>query len=155
MFKTAPPLRRSLLSLALSLLLHGGVLVGVVALAAAAAATLLGVALVSAGVLAEKRFFPIVNVIVVVCGGMGLAGIWAAGRKCLLDLAPPDQIGAYFSLYVLSQKVSVIGSLTFFTLAAKVSYRAAILTQAALLIPGLMLIFAFRYPDRDYAPSDE
>ena len=37
MFKIATPLRRSLLSLALSLLLHGGVLVGVVALAAAAA----------------------------------------------------------------------------------------------------------------------
>jgi len=119
-----------------------------------AAATLLGIALLSAGILTEKHHFPLVNVILVVCGGMGLAGIWAAGRKCLLDLAPPDQIGAYFSLYVISQKVSVVGSLTFFTLASMVSFRVAILSQAALLIPGLILIFAFRYPDRNYAPSD-
>ncbi len=118
------------------------------------AAALLGLTLLTAGVLAEERYFPIVNAVVVLCGGLGLAGIWAAGRKCLLDLAPPDQVGAYFSLYVISQKVSVIGSLTFFTLADVFSYRVAILSQVALLLPGLILIFIFRYPERNYETAE-
>ena len=61
MFKTATPLRRSLLSLALSLLLHGGVLVGVVALAAAAAgrpAALSPASLILVSVLAPPQVLP-------------------------------------------------------------------------------------------------
>ena len=61
MFKTATPLRRSLLSLALSLLLHGGVLVGVVALAAAAAgrpAALSPASLIFVSVSAPPRVLP-------------------------------------------------------------------------------------------------
>lgn len=46
-------------------------------------------------------------------GGIGLAGIWAAGRQLLVLLAPPEKLGEYAGFYGITSKLSVIGSTTF------------------------------------------
>ncbi len=43
-------------------------------------------------------------------GAFALAGLWTAGRKVLLDLAPDGKQGEYFGVYGLITKVSIIGS---------------------------------------------
>jgi UMF1 family MFS transporter len=55
-------------------------------------------------------------------GAFGLAGIWTAGRKLLIVLAPRADLGMYFGLYGVTNKVSVLGSTTF-ALVADIAYR--------------------------------
>jgi UMF1 family MFS transporter len=78
-------------------------------------------------------------------GAIGLAGIWTAGRKMLLDLAPPDKIGEYFGLYGVTNKLSTLSALAF-ALAHDLSggYRASLIVLAVFLVPGIILIFLVR-----------
>ncbi len=72
-------------------------------------------------------------------GAFALAGVWTAGRKRLIELAPPDAVGEYFGLYNLTTKISVIGSLVFSILADRYGFRIALLSG---MIPsGLGAIF--------------
>jgi UMF1 family MFS transporter len=43
-------------------------------------------------------------------GGLGLSGIWTAGRKLLIELSPREKVGEYFGLYGITTKLSVVGS---------------------------------------------
>ena len=75
-------------------------------------------------------------------GGFGFAGVWTAGRKWLLEWAPPNQVGEYFGLYNLTTKVSVVGSLIFSLLADGLGFHAALLS---LVVPsGIGFIFLWR-----------
>ena len=79
-------------------------------------------------------------------GALGLAGIWTAGRKLLIELSPRHKLGEYFGLYGISTKLSVIGSALFGLTADWVTHwtgsdlsgwRAAMLLQAVPLVLGL------------------
>lgn len=84
--------------------------------------------------------------LVVLCGfgGVGLAGIWTAGRKLLIDLAPRDQIGRYFGLYGVTNKVSVIGCAIFGLLMDTLSPRIALISLVVPLVFALFCVYRMR-----------
>ena len=57
--------------------------------------------------------FGVFRLVVVTAGAFAISGIWTAGRKVLLELAPKDRVGEYFGLYGLTTKISVVASLLF------------------------------------------
>ncbi|MBM4037544.1 MAG: MFS transporter [Planctomycetes bacterium] len=66
-------------------------------------------------------------------GSGGLAGVWVAGRKFLLDIAPPEKVGEFFGFYGVTQKLSVFGCTLFALMADWTgSYRVAL---SSLLVP--------------------
>jgi len=82
-------------------------------------------------------------------GGLGLAGIWTAGRKLLIDLAPREKLGEYFGLYGITTKLSVVGSAVFGITVDAVTrisgsdltgWKAALLLQAVPLVLGLLFL---------------
>ena len=82
-----------------------------------------------------------------VFGGYGLSTVWVAGRKMLLGLAPPGQVGKYFGLYNVGHKLSMIGMVLFGVLADMRigesqggGYRAGLLVQLVCMAVGLVLI---------------
>jgi len=77
-------------------------------------------------------------------GGVGLAGVWTAGRKILLELVPPDQVGRYFGLYGITTKVSVIGSTVFGVLMDVLGPRPAILSQVFFLAVAFFCLWKMR-----------
>ena len=77
-------------------------------------------------------------------GGVGLAGVWTAGRKILLELVPPDQVGRYFGLYGITTKVSVVGSTVFGVLMDLLGPRAAILSQVLFLAVAFFCLWQMR-----------
>ncbi len=85
----------------------------------------------------------------VTMGAFGLAGIWTAGRKLVLLLAPPERVGEYFGLYGITVKLSVVGAVVF----AEVEYahgtRTAMLAQSAQLLLGLVCLCMVRSPTRN------
>lgn len=79
-------------------------------------------------------------------GAFGMAGIWTAGRKLLLQLAPPDRVGEYFGLYGITVKVSVLGSTLYGVLADRFGSVPALLAQLAPLLLGLGCLAMVRMP---------
>jgi len=86
-------------------------------------------------------------------GGLGLAGIWTAGRKLLIELAPRERLAQYFSLYGLSTKVSIIGSAVFGTIVDitrrttgddLLAWKAALFLQVVPLALGLFFLMLVR-----------
>ncbi len=80
-------------------------------------------------------------------GGYGLSTIWVAGRKMLLDLCPPGQVGKYFGLYNVGHKLSMVGILLFGLLAdidiaglEAGGYRAGMLVQILTMSAGAACI---------------
>lgn len=108
-----------------------------------------------------------------VAGAFGLAGIWTAGRKVLLLVAPPDDIAQYFGLYGITLKLSVLGSTSFAVIADVIfawqktkvaedialatSQKAAIGFQLIQLLLGLGLLYVIRWrdiPDDNFPDED-
>lgn len=79
-------------------------------------------------------------------GAFGLAGIWTAGRKVLLALAPPDRVGEYFGLYGITVKLSVLGAVVFAEVDDRIGPRAAMLAQGIQLLIGLACLCIVRIP---------
>ena len=50
-------------------------------------------------------------------GGPGVAGLWVAGRKWVVELAPPGDVGTLFGFYGFSNKLSLL-NLTLFSFLA-------------------------------------
>jgi len=87
--------------------------------------------------------------VILVFGSGGLAGIWTAGRKWLLDIAPPGRVGEFFGLYGVTIKLSVFGCSLFALLADTTqSYRVALLGQLVFLVPGICFLVAAKPPRR-------
>ncbi|HUT34786.1 MAG TPA: MFS transporter [Planctomycetota bacterium] len=87
--------------------------------------------------------------VILLFGSGGLAGIWTAGRKWLLDIAPPDRVGEFFGLYGVTIKLSVLGCSVFALLADWThSYRVALLGQLVFLVPGICFLAAAKPPQR-------
>ncbi|MGC6487150.1 MAG: MFS transporter [Planctomycetota bacterium] len=88
----------------------------------------------------------------VALGAFGLTGIWTAGRKVVVQLAPPDQIGQYFGLYGITVKLSVFGALVYGYVDHAFGARPALLAQSTQLLLGLACLFMVRLPQtRDAA----
>jgi UMF1 family MFS transporter len=86
-------------------------------------------------------------------GSLGLAGIWTAGRKLLIELSPREKLGEYFGLYGITTKLSVLGSaifgLVFDTVSKATSnelygWKAALTLQAVPLLIGLLFLALVR-----------
>lgn len=86
-------------------------------------------------------------------GAFGMAGVWTAGRKVLLLLAPKDQVGEYFGLYGITVKISVLGSTTYGFIADRGGSVPALLAQVAPLLLGLLALAMVRMPATTPAPQ--
>jgi MFS transporter, UMF1 family len=82
----------------------------------------------------------------VALGAFGLAGVQTAGRKIVVLLAPKEQIGAWFGLYGITLKLSVVGGLAYGLIADAAGPRAAMLAQAVPLLLGLWCLAMVRMP---------
>lgn len=81
--------------------------------------------------------------IMVVLGGPGVAGLWVAGRKWVVQLAPPGKVGTLFGFYGLSNKLSLL-NLTLFSLLADAtgSYTCSVGVLVNSLILGIMILLS-------------
>ncbi len=89
----------------------------------------------------------------VALGAFGLTGIWTAGRKVVVLLAPPDQVGQYFGLYGITVKLSVFGGLLYGLVHDAYGSKPAMLAQSAQLLLGLWCLFMVRLPSERAAPT--
>ena len=78
----------------------------------------------------------------VVLGGLGASGTWLAGRRMLVDLAPPERLGEYMGLLGITRKASVLGTLLLASLADSRGWRFAILALVVPLVAGAGLLLA-------------
>lgn len=76
-----------------------------------------------------------------VFGSLGLAGIWTAGRKALVDLAPREKLGEYFGLYGITTKLSVFGGWIFTALLDAFTPRIAMISQIAIGVLALCFLW--------------
>ena len=84
-----------------------------------------------------------------VLGAFGLAGVWTAGRKMIVLLAPPDRIGEFFGLYGITVKLSVVGSAVYGLVADAYGCKPAMLAQGIQLLIGLgcLAMVRVKHPD--------
>ncbi|MEC7724104.1 MAG: MFS transporter, partial [Planctomycetota bacterium] len=80
----------------------------------------------------------------VALGGFGLTGIWSAGRKVIVMLAPPEMLGQFFGLYSITAKLSVFGQLIYAVVHDAHGSKPAMLAQSAQLILGLCCLLKVR-----------
>lgn len=70
--------------------------------------------------------FWLFRLVAVTAGAFAISGIWTAGRKVLLELAPANSVGEYFGLYGLTTKISVVASLLFSVTADVSGFQSAL-----------------------------
>lgn len=98
----------------------------------------LGLCIVVAGLVRERA---VVVPTILLFGSGGLAGVWVAGRKFLLDVAPEGKVGEFFGLYGVTQKLSVFGCTAFAAVADWTgSYRVALLSLLVPLAVGIVFL---------------
>lgn len=88
----------------------------------------------------------------VALGAFGLTGIWTAGRKVVVMLAPPERIGEFFGLYGITVKLSVVGVLVYARVADGFGVKAGMLAQSVQLSVGLGCLLMVRLPPSPPAP---
>jgi MFS-type transporter involved in bile tolerance (Atg22 family) len=76
----------------------------------------------------------------VIGGGYGAAGIWLAGRRALVDLAPPERLAEHMGLLGVTRKASVFGTVVLASLADARDWRYAILALVVPLLGGAALL---------------
>jgi len=81
-----------------------------------------------------------------VFGAIGLAGVWTAGRKVVVLLAPPEALGSCFGLYGITVKLSVVGSALYGFLEFHAGPKPAMLAQGVQLLLGLGCLLMVRLP---------
>jgi UMF1 family MFS transporter len=89
----------------------------------------------------------------VALGAFGLTGIWTAGRKVVVLLAPPDKIGQYFGLYGITVKLSVIGGVVYGLVHDEFGSKPAMLAQSSQLLLGLLCLLMVRLPSNRVAAA--
>ena len=82
----------------------------------------------------------------VALGAFGLTGIWTAGRKVIVLLAPKERIGEYFGLYGMTVKLSVFGGAIYGEIATRSGAKPAMLAQSVQLLVGLACLAMVRLP---------
>ena len=101
-------------------------------------------------ILSLTNRFEIFQAVGIVGGGFAFAGIWTAGRKRVVELAPAGEVGGYFGLYNLTTKISVFWSLLFSVLADGFGFRAAL---SSLVIPSALGLFLISRRNASPYPS--
>jgi UMF1 family MFS transporter len=84
-------------------------------------------------------------------GAFALTGIWTAGRKVVVMLAPPARVGAYFGLYGITVKLSVLGGAVYGVVADTWGTKPAMLAQGVQLLLGLGCLSMVRLPRAEAA----
>jgi len=87
---------------------------------------------------------------IVLLGGPGVAGIWVAGRKWVVDLSPGGETGAFFGLYGLTNKLSILNAPLFALLA---DVTDDYLCSALLLLVSLLVGVGFLISSRRCAST--
>jgi UMF1 family MFS transporter len=82
----------------------------------------------------------------VALGAFGIAGMWTAGRKVVILLAPQERIGEFFGLYGITVKLSVIGSSVYGIVADHFGAKPGMLAQSVQLCLGLVFLMLVRLP---------
>jgi UMF1 family MFS transporter len=82
----------------------------------------------------------------VALGAFGLTCVWSAGRKVIVLLAQPDEIGRYFGLYGITVKLSVIGGVVYGLVNDSFGSKPAMLAQSLQLLLGLACLLMVRLP---------
>jgi len=82
----------------------------------------------------------------VALGAFGLVGIWTAGRKVVVMLAPKERIGEYFGLYGITLKLSVFGAAIYGVVADGWGAKPAMLAQGVQLLLGFGCLAMVRLP---------
>lgn len=95
----------------------------------------IGILVISIFILTSTSNFKIFALTALTGAAFAIAGIWTAGRKVLVEMAPPEQVGEYFGLYGFTTKISIIGNLVFSIVADQVSFQAAL---RVLLFPSIV-----------------
>ena len=116
-----------------------------------AAASSMFACILAAGTVRDKA--ALVGIILVLGSG-GLAGVWTAGRKFLIEVAPPEKLGEFFGLYGVTIKLSVLGCTLFAALADWRGHRTALLSLLVPLAVGIVFL-AFARPVRAELPAEE
>lgn len=91
--------------------------------------------------LSIARDFATFRMVCFTAGAFAISGIWTAGRKVVVEIAPQEHLGAYFGIYNLTTKLSVISNLVFSVLAGILGFQAALLVLA---LPALAGVVCFR-----------
>lgn len=91
-------------------------------------------------VLTQRISFPVFAAVSIAGGSLSISGVWTAGRKVLLELAPEDSVGEYFGLYGLVTKVSVIGSFVYGMASDAAGMRTGLWTLVVPAAAGLLLL---------------
>jgi UMF1 family MFS transporter len=78
----------------------------------------------------------------IVLGGFGAAGVWLAGRRMLVDLAPRERLAEYMGILGVTRKASVFGTVLLGILADSAGWRVAILALSVPLLAGFCLVTA-------------
>ncbi len=92
-------------------------------------------------------------VVLIAVGSFALAGVWTAGRKMLVDLSPPEDLGAYFGLYGMTGRLSAYGTIFFALIADALGFRVALLALIVTSVPGLVLLSLARKEEPASAPG--
>ena len=117
--------------------------------------------LASVCICALTTSFAVFMVAFALLGAYGLSTTWVAGRRLLVRLVPPGQLGKYFGLYNVGHKLSMIGLVTFGVLADAhiadvqvfgrtlnaMGYRLGLAAQVVLLSAGIACIWRVRMED--------
>jgi len=84
---------------------------------------------------------------IVLLGGPGVAGLWVAGRKRVVQLAPEGETGSLFGVYGLTNKLSLVNFI-FFSLLADLTggYTWSVIVLLASLALGVAFLWSARGP---------
>jgi MFS-type transporter involved in bile tolerance (Atg22 family) len=96
---------------------------------------------------AALRSKPAIVVLICILGSGGLAGVWVAGRKFLLEVAPAEKVGEFFGFYGVTLKLSVLGCTLFAALADWAGFKPALLSLLVPLAVGITFLSMAR-PER-------
>ena len=78
---------------------------------------------------------------IVLLGGPGVAGLWVAGRKWVVELSPEGRTGAFFGVYGMTNKLSVINVTLFAWLADWTGgYSASVLALLLSILAGIAFL---------------
>lgn len=75
-----------------------------------------------------------------ILGSLGLAGIWVAERRLIIELSPPEKIGEFFGLFGMTSKLACFSMTIFAILSDRLGFRAAILELLIMLAIGLAFL---------------
>jgi len=102
----------------------------------AAAGALVFMVVVCATIRSEFWFF----MTLIVMGSFALAGVWTAGRKMLVEISPPEDLGEFFGLYGMTGRLSAYGTIFFALIADRLGFRLALLALLVTSVPGALLL---------------